>query len=330
MDGAVLYFGGDYIGLCYATRAVNNTFVTNIETKAPYSGIVDGEFCDPNEIPATINKLLTDAKAPRFGTLTVGVPSSFCTITATTNRKTFAKSKKLSERDVAQIVGKGHAVYFKIDDGAPVMRATGLTVMREIEVQTSVVTISAEFKRVLGTAGLLIKTFKNIQFVPVVSAEAHYLIPSFVRDAICVLISSKMFSTTVAAIVGDEIVGMKTIDIGTAHLVNDISLNLRIPYNEAVQKFETYDGRGSVEPIISSRVNGLAEHIYGTIREIDRELLQRPVYICGGHVDNVAGAVEAIGKKLGTSVTKLVCPLYENNPADLVSNNSVVAFSIYM
>jgi cell division ATPase FtsA len=167
-----------------------------------------------------------------------------------------------------------------------------------------------------------------------------YLIDEETRDKTAVMISCSMFSTGVSVCSGDGLVFLRAFDQGIAHVINDVSVVLNIPFeaanmlvNEAVlsvrmNQDDNYqvmvDSRkakfsaGTVNDIIRSRMEVMGDSIVRLISSADSKLLQNPIFICGGNLDAVGGARDFFAKTIGAHIAQCVCPLTkQNKPSEL-------------
>jgi hypothetical protein len=328
METAVLYFGGDYISLVIAKPGVNKTYIEKSHEKIAYSGIVNGEFVNNEELPLAFNKLIMDSKISRGTTLTVGVPSTFCDVHVSTEVKNFVKPQKISKRDVDELIGGGSAIYFKIDGGDPLIDAVGVDVTRTLEARVSHTEILPVFTDIINIFGIFAKAFSHVKLVPIILTEARYLVEPFVRDRTCVVISSKMFTTSVGVVAGDELCALTTVNMGTVHLINDISVILSLDFTKARERFLNYSGESDpIHAIVKARLDDMAEQIFAAVNNIDRNLYSRPFFVTGGHIDTVSGARGVFEKLLNVKITQLTCPLSESNIPDKASIDGLVLAS---
>jgi len=327
----ILFFGGDKLSLISAKPSVNDTFQTKGWASLSYSGIVDGEFVNEREIPKTIGKLLEGVRTPLMGSLVVSVPSCFCKVSVTHEKKGLLRPRKVNLHDIGELSRGGRVIYYKIDGGAPILDAHGHMATSTIEACVSHLHVDPNFLDIVQNCYQVAKKFKRIKYLPTALCEANHLIPSYIRDKTCVLISCKMFTTSIAVIVGDQLASIKNIDMGSAHMINDISIVKQVNYNIAKQMYdEMLNGTTApdIVAIVGARLEDLTEQIIALINSIDRGLYTRPFYICGGHIDKIPTAIPMFESALETSITQLLCPLSETNEPDLVSRNAVVSIAI--
>jgi cell division ATPase FtsA len=249
-------------------------------------------------------------------------------VSVATAEKKYERPSKVSVRDAENLAGGGNVVYFTIDGGKPILNAVGFKAEKIVEAQVATTTFAVEFTSVIKKCLAAAPSFRHVNFIPIAKAEANYLIDSAVRDGTCVLISSKMFSTSAAVVSGDEICAIETFDMGTAHIENDISLVLNVGYHKAHEMFANYKGaHDNLDAIVRARVDDIGEQITAAISKMGKGLLEFPFFICGGYLDLAPGAVETKKKNLNVKIGTLGCPFNEVNLPDVVSNDAVISMS---
>jgi hypothetical protein len=323
----ILFFGAEEISLTTAIKGVNGTHIVKKRAAMPYSGILAGEFVDPSELPYITQELVKSVKGG--GTVCIAVPACFIKVSVKSEIKEFEKPQKITRKDTDALLNDGSAVYFKIDGGKPIMNANGHTAQKTLQAFSSHIKVLQDFTTPLKTCGAFMRAYKNVEYVPTTLAEANYLVPTEIRDKTCVLISCGMFTTSISVVTGDQLVATETCFMGTAHLLNDVSLMLRKPYLHAKELITNFrDEPGTVHEIIGARVGDIGEQLFAYINNIDRGLFIRPFYICGGHIDAISGARERLEKSLKVKISQLKCPFNETNAPDQVSRDAVISYCL--
>lgn len=360
---AVLYFGGTRLSCVIGRPSINNSFVTLGRADAEYSGIVGGEVVDPEELAAvlqvTISKALKSTTA-KIHKLYVGAPPQFCDCSVHVGSAEFDKPRSITQRDIKAmfnsvaytrtgetIINEG-AIWYKLDGGRPIINAIGLTA-QSIQAKFSVISVADSFIT-LVRACLRGTPFKTVAFISAALAKALYLVDEESRDKTCVLISSGMFSTSVCVIVGDGVVFLKSFNTGIAHVINDVSVVLGIDFHianllvdEAVLSVRMNDkdnyevinnnkrmkfSAATVNDIIKSRLEVMGENIKKLINMADPNLISKPIFICGGHLDAVAGARDFFSKAIGAQITQCVCPFTKQNKPSEITIQALLNLAI--
>jgi len=332
MSTAVLFFGGEKISLTLARRSVNGTYTAKARMEVPYSGIIHGGFVDNTELHDAIAILASKVGLRRSTSVVVGIPPCFCHVDVKDAERHFTKPTKITPQLLENFLHGGHAVYYKIDGGNALLDAAGYTVNRTLHAQVSRFAMSEQALLQI-TEALQGTPLKKPIFVPTMLAEAAYLLPEHIRDRTCVLISCGMTYTSIAAVVGDQLGGLETIHMGMAHFINDISVVLKENYSAAklhMQRHcEKHNPTTATASIIAARLEELGEQLYNAVIRMDKRLLKRPFFICGGNIDIVPNAREFLGKVLDVAISQCVCPYNETNHADQVSRDALISLALH-
>jgi len=354
---AVLHFGGTTLSVCIASRGVGGALKTKTRVNAEYGGIIGGEFVEAGKLAEVLHAAVRQAfknLKVKPKKLFVGVPSSFCEVIARSEVLLFEKPKEINARDVRQlfnfefsndfstIINKS-AVFFRVDDGRPVISALG-QVAKKVQAQISLIACANSFIDTIRSC-LIGSGLRRVEFVSVALAECLHLIDQDSRDKTSVMLSCGMFATGVAVCSGDGLVYLRTFDQGIAHVINDVSVVLNIPFtaanmlvNEAVLSVKMNDddnyevmldagtsaqrqakfAASTVNDIIKSRMEVMGDNIVRLINLADSKLIGSPIFICGGNLDAVGGARDFFSKTIGAHIQQCICPLTrQNKPSEL-------------
>jgi len=349
---AVLHVGGTSLSVCIASRGVGGALKVKTRVVADYGGIIGGEFVEAGNLANVLSKAVVQAfRSLRVkpDKLFVGVPPSFCEIVTKPQVVNFSRPREITAWDIrglfnfeytndARTVINKSAVYYRLDDGRPVINAIG-SVAKKVHAQISLITCSNAF--ISTVRSCLVGTgLKRVEFISSTLAECLYLIDESTRDKTAVMISCGMFRTSVAVCSGDGLVFLRTFDQGIAHVINDVSVVLNIKFeaanllvNEAVLSVKMHEddnyevlhnGRkakfsaSTVNEIIKSRMEVMGDHIVRLITSADGKLINSPIFICGGNLDAVGGARDFFSKTIGAHIQQCVCPLIkQNRPSEL-------------
>lgn len=349
---AVLYIGGTRLSVVVGQPSVNNSFVTLSRADAEHSGIVGGEVIDPAELAESMQIAVYQALRGtnvKVDKLYIGAPPQFCDCSVHNAMLEFDKPKRITQRDIKQMfssVEHNHngtvisesVVWCKLDGGRPVINAVG-SIAQNIQARFSVTSVANSFVELVRSC-LRGMPFKSAAFISVGLAKALYLIDEESRDKTAVFISSCMFTTSVGVVVGDGLVFLKSFNTGMAHVINDVSVVLGVDFqvanmlvNEAILSVRMNDkdnyevtsnnkkmkfSAATVNDIIKSRLEVMGENIIKLINAADPNLMSKPFFICGGHLDAVAGARDFFSKTIGVHITQCVCPFTkQNKPSEL-------------
>lgn len=349
---AVLHFGGTTLSVVIASRSVGGSLKTKSRVTMEYGGIIGGEFVEAANLPVVLKAAVAQAFKSlkiRPKKLFVGVPPSFCEIATKTNSLNFPNAREINTKDIRDLfefeynnemrtVINKSAVYYRLDDGRPVINAVG-SIAKRVQAQISLIACSNAFINTIRSC-LVGSGLHRVEFISAPLAQCLYFIDEETRDKTAVMISCGMFATSVSVCSGDGLVYLRTFDQGIAHVINDVSVVLNIRFeaanllvNEAVLSVKMNDddnyevmhgGRKAkfsaltVNDIIKSRMEVMGDTIVRLINAADSKLINNPIYICGGHLDAVGGARDFFSKIIGAHISQCVCPLTkQNKPSEL-------------
>lgn len=349
---AVLHFGGTTLSVAIASRGVGGALKIKSRAKVEYGGIIGGEFVEASNLSAVLKDAVAQALRNlrvRPKKLFVGVPPSFCEIVTKTQGLDFPKAREVTAKDIRELfdfeysnemrtVINKSAVYYRLDDGRPIINATG-SIAKKVQVQISLIACANFFINTVRSC-LVGSGFARVEFISAPLAQCLYFIDEDTRDKTAVMISCGMFATSVSVCSGDGLVYLRTFDQGIAHVINDVSVVLNIRFeaanvlvNEAVlsvkmnndDNYEVmHNGRrakfaaATVNDIIKSRMEVMGDYIVRLLNAADSKLINSPIFICGGHLDAVGGARDFFSKTIGAHISQCVCPLTkQNKPSEL-------------
>ena len=339
-----LLFGGATVSAFMGYGSVNGSVVISKRATCDYGGLVGSEFVEPADLPGVVESVLAEVVGNQVtGQLVIGIPSQFCKVIVRDVALEFSKPVKISSREVAKLFNEieieqiegfniisKNAVYFKIDGGKAVIDATG-EMATKLSAQVSVVLVDDSFiQTVADVVGE--RWLPRLLFVPVVLAQANYFINDDVRDDTCVLISCGMFETSVAVCSGDSLVYLRTMELGLGHIVNDVAsvlgvgfLTAKLLVDEAVlsvtmgqnDNYQISLGDGSIQKyaaakvndIIKNRLSVMAQHLRSSIKKsLGDGIFEKEFYVCGGHLDALAGVRDLLSRAFKVRIRQGVCP----------------------
>ena len=341
---AGILFGGATVSAFVGYGGVNGSVVISRRAVCDYGGLVGSEFVEPTELQSVVGSVLSEVTGEKqaVGSLVLGVPPQFCKVIVRESVLEFPKPTKVTVREIAKLfnevevdqiegysITSKSAVYFKVDDGNAIIDAKGRMAVK-LSAQISIMLVSDNFVQI--AVGCLDKKWLPVlSFIPTVLAQANYFIDEDARDNTCVLVSCGMFATALAVSSGDSLVYLKTLELGLGHFVNDVASvlgvsfytakllvdeavlsvtmgqndNYQINIGETTQKFAA----AKVNDIIKSRLAFMAQHIKSTLKKaLGEGIMQKEFYICGGHLDAIAGARDLLSKSLKLRIRQAICP----------------------
>jgi cell division ATPase FtsA len=363
-NAAVLHFGGVDLSIIVGHMGSGGNVVIEKRVTREYGGIVGTEFAGAQALAGTLASALREAVSggkSKIDKLYIGVPGVFCDCTVKGTVLNFARPRRVDARDIREmfadvtlgdatrtVINKS-AVWYKLDDGRPVISASG-AVAKKVQAQISMISCMNSFINTVKNclAGVPVR---RIEFIASALAEPLYLIDEETRDKTCVLISTSMFATSVAVASGDGLIYLKSFDQGIAHAANDVSIVLDVDFeiarslvNEAVisvkmrehDNYEiTYEGKrmkfsaDTVNDIIKSRMEVIAENIQRLLKSADPQIITNaPIFICGGYLDAVGGARDFLSHAVGAPITQCVDPYTKGNKEGENGVNALIRLAL--
>jgi hypothetical protein len=212
--------------------------------------------------------------------------------------------------DSAKVISKD-IVYYVADGDNASIDIRGVTASTVTAVY-SLVGVADDFCSCVPTAAIARAGFRNIQYVPVPTAEIA-LIPMNIRDAGASLIRSDFFSTAISHIIGDGITYLTHFDMGVGYIINEIMDSFSVNYETASQLLkicaptvrmpagDNYIVGGKSFP--ASIVNNLVAKRIGEfgdkLKKVD---MATEVYMSGGGLEQIYGAKNILSNAIDANI----------------------------
>ncbi|MCL2846823.1 MAG: hypothetical protein FWE38_03980 [Firmicutes bacterium] len=329
---AILHFDGSKMAMAVGTR-VGANFSIKRQANLDYSGILDGEFVEPAEMPGLLAQLTKKVTGQlRTTTLTIEVPAMFCRVFVDTITDTFERPRRVTKRDIDRVMKRPNEhlaeaagmvpvhmdiMYWQLDGARPQLNPDGATAT-ELFAKRSVIFALESFVSIIRNA-LVGLPFTDVEFVPAPLSRALYLIDEESRDAGCRMLHCDMFSTTVVSVAGDNLSAIHTVPLGMAHVANDLCVVLECDYpvarglmgalmlnltpsdgdelDIAGERFDTQ----LVGDIVRARLSEIAEGILDATGD-------GKMYICGGGISAIRGGRDFLSRELNIPLVQTFCP----------------------
>ncbi len=312
---AVLYFDDTQVvgRIARVNCGQNLTPITTVRKE--YSGIMESHFTERTDFTNTVNAVVTEmvkgvGKVPPI--LYIGVANQFCRVQTQTSAIAFDHMTKINRQHLqalwndtkfdttnVEIIHK-QALYYKLEEYNEVLIDVLGTATVGVEMVSSALTISQEFRYLIDLATIQRAGFLNYKFVSVAACEL-FMIPEKVRDAGCTLVHCDFFSTSVANILGDGLTQLSHFDLGSGYLVGEIVDYFNIDYDTAMKLLaqctptyevlleEKYTANGYQIP--ASIFNKFVmDHLNEFATRLSNFETARLVYLAGGNFDQIYGA----------------------------------------
>ena len=337
---AVLNFGSSNIVVLIGDRSVNGTFDVRGYAEVPFAGFMEGEVLEQEKLPEVLSQAINTAQNNaqcKITHLYIGVPSEFCIAEVKNVSLAFGKRKRITDRDVDELfrladeyssspthsVVNRSPVCFELDTGERVIDPKGQW-SESLGATLSFVLAERNFMGLLSSAISSLE-IPFVDFISETMAETMYLIEPAERDKCAVFVDCGYLSTSVAVVVGDGIVCLKSFSLGGGHIVADLVKFLEVPFGVATElkKYATLTGQPSENEKITINYKGqkyqfdalaVFEIVQRKVRQIAKMITksletcayERPENICinltGGGISYIKGVTETLKEYLGKEV----------------------------
>lgn len=347
---AVLDIRSSEITAVVGERGVNNTFIIKSKYTCAYEGYAEGEFIDEDSFEAAINEVVGSTISALGGikTFYVGVPAEFTRVVQTDKVMSFQTAKKISEDDCDYLASmskpedpqdyrtvRHSCMYYVLSDKRKLINPVGV-VSDSLQGKFSFYQCSNKF---VGAISLAFKKFASVvkvRLIPLVYAEAIYLIPPEQRDDYAVLFDLGYISSSYSVVCGNGLAFCESFSIGVGHLAVYLMSELGVPYEvakaflsqvnlnakETLGGFEEliYEGKNykfstmTLRDKIREGLDGICETIEECVQGFKGKNLDgKPMLITGESVKTVRGAAEHISNRLVRNVEVVVpaVPYYD-------------------
>ncbi len=362
---AVLDFGSSHISVMMGSLSLNDTLNLKGYGEVSYAGFMDGEFLEPEALKEDVASAIAMAEnnaQARITHLYVGVPAEFSEVVVKNAEMNFYTPHKITDEDVVDLYGTYSSfgddsysivsrspIYFMLDDGERILKVKGKTT-EKFSGLISYTLCDNKFLEYVQRA----LTPLNIQHVEYFSeqlSESLFLVDPSERDACAVLVDCGFLSTSVSTIMGDGLLDLRSFTLGAGHMISDICkvYNVTPEQAEEIKRgvslkeqdddevFEVTQSDGSIKEIpanevceiVKYRIKQIGKTILKCFNESDIELPeQSKIYITGGGIDYIDGALELLGETIGKDVVELVPPVAGLDKPHLSSTVSLLDMAL--
>ncbi len=362
---AVLDFGSSHISVMMGSLSINDTLNLKGYGEVSYAGFMDGEFLEPEALKEDVASAIAMAENNAQAKIThlyVGVPAEFSEVVVKNAEMNFYTPHKITDEDVVDLynihtsfgnddfsVVSRSPIYFTLDDGERIIKATGKTT----EKFSGLISYTLCDNKFLESVQQALAPL-NIQYIEYFSeqlSESLFLIEPEERDACAVLIDCGFLSTSVSTIMGDGLLDLKSFTLGSGHMVGDICERFGVGPEQAEEikrgislleenddeVFEVTEADGSVKEIA---VSDVCEIVKYRVRQIGKTILkcfdasdielpeQSKIYITGGGIDYIEGAIPLLSETIGREVVELVPPVKGLDKPHLSSTVSLLDMAL--
>ena len=337
---AVMNFGSRNIVVLIGDRSVNGTFDVRGYAEIPFAGFMEGEILEQEKLPEVLCEAINTAQNNarcKITHLYIGVPAEFSVAEVKNVSLNFGKRKRITDKDIDELFNMAdeygssptHCVInrspvcFELDSGERVIDPKG-QISESLKATLSFILAERNFMGIVSSAIREIE-IPFVDFISETLAETMYLIEPAERDRCAIFVDCGYLSSSVAVVVGDGIVCLKSFSLGGGHIVADLVKFLEIPFSVATElkKYATLTGQPSENEKITLNYKGqkyqfdalaVYEIVQRKVRQIAKMIsksletcaYERPDYIginlTGGGISYIKGVAEALKEYLGKEV----------------------------
>ena len=362
---AVLDFGSSHISVMMGSLSLNDALNLKGYGEVSYAGFMDGEFLEPESLKEDVASVIAMAEnnaQARITHLYVGVPAEFSEVVCKTAEMNFYTPHKITDEDIVDLyntyqdfgnenfsVVSRSPIYFTLDDGERIIKAKGKTT-EKFSGLISYTLCDNKFLEAVQAA-LSPLSIEHIEYFSEQLSESLFLVDPEERDACAVLIDCGFLSTSVSTIMGDGLLDLKSFSLGSGHMISDIcqAFNVSPEQAEEIKRgislveqdedevFEVTQEDGNTREISVSdvceivryRVKQIGKTIKKCFELSDIELPeQAKIFITGGGIDYIDGAIGLLSEELGKEVCELVPPVSGLDKPHLSSTVSLLDMAL--
>ena len=337
---AVLDFGSSHISVLIGDRGVNGTFDVKGFAQSSYAGFLNGEILEPQALSQVLCSTITVAEQnsrSKISHLYVGVPAEFSISEVRTQCVEYGKKRRITEREIEQVFAQADEfgsspthlvinrspIYYELDSGERVIDPKG----RVTTALCATLSFMLCERNFVGTISQAVHDLKIpfVEFISEVLAESMFLLEPEQRDQCSILVDCGYLTTSVAVIVGDGVVHMRSFALGGGQITADLAEMLEAPFDvaEILKQNITLTGKPSENEKMSVTYNGNtyqydALAVYEiTLRKIKQiaTMINKslesceyerpdfiPVNLTGGGITYIKGACETLREFMGKEV----------------------------
>jgi len=334
-DVAVIDIGSRSICAYRAEMLSDDNFAVKSSCEIEYSGYMDGEWLDAEEIAPSFERLIEKLErgASRIKRVYVGVPAGFCQVRTISAGVTFPKAKRVTAQDLQNlydhynpfrdeaVVMHVKPLFFVTDRGEKILSPEKI-VTSSLKAKLSFIACDREvallLKQILSRMGI-----KNVTLIQSEYAAAVHLFEREERETGLLLVDIGYLSTCVQYVYGDGVDEMMTVSLGGAFLPAGFSQGLDIPFQAAViltskvdldsHEEGTYTFRfdnqeysfpiSQVNDMAKECIKYIASYIKKAIDALHADLpAYTTIFLTGGGLIEVRGGAEYLSKCCGREV----------------------------
>ena len=337
---AVLDIGSSKLELYVGENGINHTFVINAKSTLQYAGYMDGEFIEPESLPQSINKVISEVEstlAKKLNKIYVGVPAEFLITEEKELKLDFSKRTKITSQHVEKLfaaeVSNEYADTHEIINIAPMyyVLGDGTKCLDPINKYSTNIKVASSFiyanNNYINTVIDILNGLGiyNIEFIASPLSTATYLLDEETREKGALLIDCGYISTSVSLIMGEGLQDIKAFSLGGGHITADLSEHLNLPFFSAellkrktllcidADNDDYYEvnvdnklvkvGANITNNIVLSRIDTICDTIDKCINLFEYNIPNHmPIYLTGGGISYIKGAKDYMQEVLNRKI----------------------------
>lgn len=342
---AILDIGSHKMVFAMARKSNKGIYSIINFAKLEYPGFFEGRWVEGDMLGADVSKVIEKSRFDKqLKTVFVGVPSSFIKVEMQERAVDFGKEKIItkkvledflstcgepSEIDSNYMVISSAATNYTIDNNKEVMCAIDERATK-LKANISFVLCQKSFCKLFDTL-LSVEGFENIAYISSTWAQNCKLLEFDTKNNGAIIVDVGFVTTSFSYQKGEGIECLKTISMGGANISDDLSSSLYCDFFEARnltmkanldidensdKELEVTIGNDifcisnhNVNHIIKYRLDMFVEFILNSSSALDKPLEKIPLFITGGGLTSIRGAVPYIEKQLKHTVRVLVADI---------------------
>lgn len=351
-DVAILDLGSHKLVFARARKSKKGIYNISKFSSVDYPGFFEGKWVEGELLGADISKVIEKSGFSHdLQTVYVGVPSSFITIETQEMSKDFGKEKLLTAGileeflsdcqprtvDSTYTIISSSAIKYILDGNKEVTNAVDERATR-LTATVSFVLCKKSFCKMFDSI-LAVEGFENIAYISSTWAQNCKLLDFETKNKSAIIIDIGFVTTTFAYQKGEGIAFLKTVSIGGANIADDLAQSLYCDFFEARKlllkvNLDIYDTTDKefdvtigtevykvnahhVNHVIKFCIDNFAKFILGCAASLDKPIEKLPLFITGGGITAIRGAVPYLEKELKHTMQVLEAdvPQYDN-PSD--------------
>ncbi len=256
------------VTVCVAQRGVNGTFIIKSRHTTSYSGYMENEFIDTDDLERAIKETVSDTYSTVNKTIKkfyVGVPGEFVrVITPPTKSMSFKTSKKITERDLKTLqeisrpedtekyaIVSGGSIYYVLSDTRRTVNPVG-EISDVIQAKLCYYMVNRRFISLIEDIFNRLEIRAEIELIPTIAAQAKYLLTPEQREISNILFDLGEISSSYSIVYGNGLLYDESVSVGVGHLAYMLMEEFDLPYpvaREFLQKINLNVNDTVTDPI---------------------------------------------------------------------------------